>query len=194
MPHDHPPAADAPPPLPWEALERLAAGELEPAEAAALRARIDEDPGLQVAYGQVTALQEGLDALTLHAVPVQLIRGVMERVGPRRRLRWPHIAAGWAAVVLVSIAGWVALAGTPPGMSHGSPPTAWVASVSEPEWLMAAEDGDPIFAPTSSLALLTNRSDDAVAWPWLLGGLLLLGFGLFYALRTHAAAARRGAA
>ena len=195
MPNDRPPAADANAPMPWEALERLAAHELPEDEAAALRAQIESDPAWREAYARVVSVQEELEALPLAPLPLGLVRGAMAQVladqaPTASRWRWPQIAAGWAAAILICVTTWYAVAGTTPGL--GATPDTWVAQAAPPEWLSMAENEVTTWRPALPVAAADAPSSDA--WVWVVAGVLLLGFGLGNAIRMHRTDAQRGVA
>ena len=187
MPLDRPPAADRPPrEPPWEVLEQLAANELDPDTAAGWRARIEADPGLSTAYASVVRMQRALDAAPMAPVPAALVRRVREAIAssPGRRLRWPHIAAGWAAAVALCLGGWLAVHGV------AALPTGdvWVASLDAPAWL--DRPGDAMLDRAHWIQTPSPAQGEA-AWPWFAGGTVLLAGGLAFARRQHRQALSR---
>lgn len=86
---------------PYEDLSRLLDGDLPPDEAAALRARIRDEPEVAAAWASLQRLAADLAALPEEAPPAP---------APRRRPRWPLAAA--AALAILGFWAWPA----PPGV------------------------------------------------------------------------------
>jgi hypothetical protein len=131
--------------------ERLAAewltGELPPAEAEALRRRIDADPAARDALARLEAARAALRrwrATFARLPPPPLPR-------PRPRRRFIVIVATAAAVLLAALAVWRWLAPTPPPTrpdGGGPPPADWAAD----EFTGVIAD-EPAPGPTAELAL-----------------------------------------
>jgi ferric-dicitrate binding protein FerR (iron transport regulator) len=96
---------------PYEALSRLAAGELPSDEALALRQRIETDPAVATAWADLLRLVEGLGRLPEERPPAALDAAVLG-AAPRSRRRWDRPAAA-IALAAAAVAAWT-LWPTPP--------------------------------------------------------------------------------
>lgn len=95
--------------IPYEALSRLLDDELPPAEAAALRQRIAEEPAVAAAWAQLQALPAALGALPLEAPPPGLFSAPPAPPStvrpPKRRPLFPALgAAGLLSAALALLA------------------------------------------------------------------------------------------
>lgn len=166
---------------PWEALEALAAGELPPAEARALEARIRAEQGWTDAYAEVREVERRLRDEPLLPLPPMLVERVMAELLPTARERPLVVLARAAAAVLVFIASWLAFSGDVPALADIGPRTEVAAAL--PQVLASAPEG----RLPAEIGPATEGVD--VASALAAAGALLLGLGLALNLRWHRSAA-----
>ncbi|MDJ0974200.1 MAG: hypothetical protein QNJ98_07055 [Planctomycetota bacterium] len=186
-------------PIPWGALEDLAAGDLPPAEARDLQARIDQNPALAKAYAEAERLEALLRAEAPYAAPLGLTQRVLAVVVPEATFARPRplaTLARVAAVVLVFFSSWLIVGGETPALAAvreaplvtaALPTVKTSAVVPEPDrWYRS-----PVLAEATAVA--RPESTESVPGEPLVfaaAGLLVLGLGVGLAARWHRAPAR----
>jgi hypothetical protein len=177
-PENRPP----PEPPPYEAFEALAAGELPPAEARALEARIQAESGWAGAYAEVREVERLLREETLLPLPLPLVQRVLADVLPTTRERPLRVLARAAAAILVFFASWLAFSGDVPALANIGPRTEVAAVL--PEVLAAAPEG----RLPPELAVAAEGTGAALGLA--AGGLVLIVLGVALSVRWHRRAAR----
>jgi hypothetical protein len=176
-------AAPGPTPVPWEALEALAAGETPPEAARALRARIASDPALARRWRRVARCEAALARQETLPLPLPLLArlrdAALDVATPAPR---PWVALRRFAGAAAAFAGlWV-------GVGHAAPALAEPA----PALVRAAVADLPQMAPDAAAAWTATPTVAAADLPpaALAGaGVALAAAGLVLARRW-----RRGAA
>ena len=180
-----PPENRPPTEPPWEQLEALAAGELGPAEARALEARIRTEQGWAYAYAEVREVERRLREERLLPLPLPLVQRVLADVLPSVRRERPMVVlARVAAAVLVFVSSWLAFSGEVPALANIGPRTEVAAVL--PEVLEAAPTGGQL---PPEIAEATEGTGAGLA---LAGaGLLLIALGVALNRRWHRSALPR---
>ncbi len=153
-----------------EALSRLLDGELPPAEAEALRARIDAEPALHALWTRMQALPDALASLPLHAPPPHL--DPLPR-RDHRLLPWVAAAAALFALfvwsrpvptqVLVQGSTWVdGTAAVLAGSHHVAVEGRALISVEPPDALLREPSGTPEIASMNSTHLVAALAGAAL--------------------------------
>ena len=131
-PADRPPTDDLPDGLAEdpqaEALEALAAGELDAETAHALEARLAQEPRLAALYDEARRVERMLREEPLLPLPLQLVSRILESTAPPRA-RPVVMLARVAALVLIFFASWLAFSGDVPAMADVAPHPRLVASL-----------------------------------------------------------------
>jgi hypothetical protein len=145
-----PSGARAEPPVPDEALEALAAGELPAAEAAPLRARVAADPALAGRLARALLVEEALRSLRVEPAPqgvvARVLLGLPRPVPASRRVllgRFAAAAASFALAALSLAEAAPALAAEAPALRLAeavAPAAALARRVGSPETLSAVPD------------------------------------------------------
>jgi anti-sigma factor RsiW len=173
-----------PDPVSWEALEALAAGELPAAQAAALRARLADDPALQARYARVERTEGLLRAEAVAQAPAgladRILAGLPSRTAaatrPAGRLLRLRALSRLAAAVVLSLGAWLAVAGTTaPRAAAASPAVVGQALGPALQCLPHVE--------VDAAALPLSAPDAGGAGWWAAAGLVLLAGGVLLARR-----------
>jgi anti-sigma factor RsiW len=177
-----PPAPAPPDPPSDDLLHALAAGELPPAEAAALEGRLTEDPVLARRYEGIAALERALSDEALLPLPAGLTDRIAGGLSPRRARG--GVLAGVmraAAAVLAAFLAWLLATGALPTPARAAPAPAVENA------LRAARDLVPPL-PTVGTAVADVGAPPVAAMA--LGLVLLIG-GLILARRMLGRSDRR---
>jgi len=174
-----------------EALEALAAGELDAETARALEARLAQEPRLAALYDEARRLERMLREEPLLPLPLQLVSRILESTAPPRA-RPVVMLARVAALVLIFFASWLAFSGDVPAMADVAPHPRLVASLQNASLAnMPLPGGLPDVG-----AAVFHAPEQAAADRSLVGvlmttvvGLVLLVAGFAFALFSHLAAA-----
>lgn len=209
MTSEPPPLPESPSPEPpspegllseEQALQALAAGELSSPEAARWQARMAQDSRLRAAYEEFKDLEERLRAEPLLPLPRFLVPRILAATTAGTPIARepahvrPHVLlARVAACALIAFASWLAFSGEVPTWMNPHAPSHLVARLPAPaigEVLPSSLRTD-----VASLWIAPDLSGES---PSLVGtlmlsvvGLLLLVFGLVFAISSHRAAAAR---
>lgn len=189
-----PPSDPSEPPVPWAALEDLAAGDLPEDAARDLCARIDANPALSKAYAEAERLESLLRAERPYPLPLGLTRRVLAVVVPEAALARPRPLATLvrvAAVVLVFFSSWLAVGGETPALAAVR--EAPLVTAALPRVEAAAVVPDPRHwyrSPVLAEAAVTagpDAPDPVPGGPLVLAalGLLAIGLGAGLAARWH---------
>jgi len=187
-----------------EALQALAVGELDAQKAAALRARLEADPGLRAAFDDIETLEGRLQAEPLLPLPHFLVPRILAATttatttattaGAREPAHVrPHILlARVAACALIAFASWLAFSGEMPPPVDAGTPGRLVAALPVPALGAAL----PVSLQTEAASVwaphVANSESPSVVGTVMLSvvGLLLLVLGLAFARFSHLMATR----
>jgi len=175
-------------PIPWDALEQLAAGELSAEAAQALRTRIDADPALRSAYAQVSHVEAALRGEPLWQAPLGLTARVLEGVVPQRRSRLMTFARV-AAAVLVFFSSWIAFSGTAPAWADVKRPAPYLESVRDLAPSVELGESPTALLDAAAPTLIDGAPVDVGATILMLVGVLVLAAGMVLLMRAHSRAA-----
>lgn len=184
--------------IPWQALEALAAGDLPPRDALALRARLASEPELARAFAQIESEEAALRQLEAVPLPRGLLARIQQAVegaarvpfGPVLGLRWAAVRV--AAAVLMFLGTWWMLHEGAPDLETLTRPLPAVAEVAVVNTAAPAQEPAPgtwLARFTPQVASETNPPE-VPTFVLLLSGALLLLLGAVLLVRMQRPQAR----